>query len=54
MGFLTFLFGISVIIGFGTLIFRPSLRDLFKGTWGTGEAYNPLKQRVDFHGNEVL
>jgi hypothetical protein len=54
MGIFTILFGLSVIIGFGSLIFRPSFKDMFKGTWGTGEEYNPLKERVDFHGNEVF
>lgn len=45
---------ITIVIVSGVFLRRVPYKDIFKGTWGQGEAYDPVKQRINFYGNEVF
>lgn len=46
-------FFLAAVIGFGALIFRSPDKNIFKVKWGS-EAYDPVKNRINFYGHEVF
>lgn len=36
------------------LLSRVSLKKLYKGNWGQADAYDAVKDRINFYGNEVF